>query len=427
MNNYEPTAAAARRYLLDLTPDRRAAAERFSAEIDAELSGEQFQADETGAWVDLIRGTDIKPEAVRWLWNGWLAAGKAQILGGQPGVGKSTLAMALAATLSTGGRWPDGTRSPVGSVVVWSGEDDPADTLVPRLLAMDADMRRIFFVADVLDNDGRRSFDPARDMEPLRCKLAEIGDVRLLIVDPIVSAIAGDSHKNAETRRGLQPLADLAASTRCAIIGITHFSKGTQGREPVDRIAGSLAFAALARVVMVAATEQKSDENPTPRRLLMRAKSNIGPDDGGFAYELRQDALPAHPGVVASSVSWGEAVNGSAREILAAAEAIPEGDDGAQVAAEKWLTDFLSKGPQPQRELKAAADAHCHAWSTVRRAKDRLGVRTRKVGGLNGRDGAAWCWHLPGGQDAQKTQGAQHCEMGTLASNEHLGDGGVEI
>jgi putative DNA primase/helicase len=64
-------------------------------------------------------------------------------------------------------------------------------------------------------------------MEPLRRKLAEIGGVRLLIVDPVVSAIAGDSHKNAEVRRGLQPLVDLAGSMHCALLGITHFSKGT--------------------------------------------------------------------------------------------------------------------------------------------------------------------------------------------------------
>lgn len=151
-----------------------------------------------GRTVSLIRGSDITPEAVTWIWHGWLAAGKMHVFGGAPGTGKTTISLVLAATITTGGRWPDGTRSPQGNIVIWSGEDDPADTLIPRLAQSGADLSRVYFVADVFEGSERRSFDPAKDMEPLRQKLEEIGDVRLLIVDPIVSAIAGDSHK---TRR----------------------------------------------------------------------------------------------------------------------------------------------------------------------------------------------------------------------------------
>jgi putative DNA primase/helicase len=158
------------------------------------------------------------------------------VFGGAPGTGKTTISMGLAATVTTGGRWPDGTRSIAGNVVIWSGEDDPADTLIPRLALSGADLSRVYFIADIREGNERRSFDPARDMEPLRRKLAEIGGVKLLIVDPVVSAIAGDSHKNAEVRRGLQPLVDLAGSMRCALLGITHFSKGTGGRDPVERL-----------------------------------------------------------------------------------------------------------------------------------------------------------------------------------------------
>ena len=104
-----------------------------------------------------------------------------------------------------------------------------------------------------------------------------------------MNAVAGDSHKNTETRRALQPLVELAASANAALLGITHFSKGTAGREPIERITGSIAFGALARVVMVAGKEaEKEDDDTPPRRFLARAKSNIGPDEGGFAYELQQ-------------------------------------------------------------------------------------------------------------------------------------------
>src|SRR5688572_410797 len=150
------------------------------------------------------------PEAVDWLWNGWLAAGKLHVLGGQPGTGKTTIALALAAAITTGGRWPDGSRAGLGSVVVWSGEDDPADTLAPRLRAAGADMQRVHFVQGVREGNQYHSFDPSQDVDALRTALAGLTDVRLLVVDPIVSAVSGDSHKNAEVRRGLQPLVDLA-------------------------------------------------------------------------------------------------------------------------------------------------------------------------------------------------------------------------
>jgi RecA-family ATPase len=102
--------------------------------------------------------------------------------------------------------------------------------------------------------------------------------VALLIVDPIVSAVMGDSHKNGEVRRGLQPLVDLAARHACALIGITHYSKGTTGRDPLERVTGSLAFGAVARVVMGTAKPTGPGE---PRRLV-RAKSNLEPYGGGL-------------------------------------------------------------------------------------------------------------------------------------------------
>ncbi len=374
---------------------------------------------EPKATVSLIRGDTLTPEPIDWLWSGWLAAGKMHILGGQAGTGKTTIALALAATLTTGGRWPDGSKAPVGNVVIWSGEDDPTDTLVPRLRAMDADMTRVHFVSGMVENGKPRSFDPASDMEILAVALQKIGNVRLLIVDPIVSAITGDSHKNSETRRGLQPLVDLAASLKCALLGITHFSKGTQGREPIDRITGSLAFAALARVVLVCAKETSSDDK-TSRRLLMRAKSNIGPDDGGFAYDLRQNELTDFPGVFTSSVQWGEAVEGSAREILAQAEAQPE-EGGALSDAQDWLRDFLAEGPQPQREIKAAADAHCHSWATVKRAQKVLGIVSYREGGI-GKAGA-WHWRLSGGETPKVLTESLRCSTLSgehLSKNEHL-------
>lgn len=365
--------------------------------------------------VELIRGCDVTPEAVSWIWPGWLAAGKMHVLGGAPGTGKTTIALALSATITTGGRWPDGNRAPCGNVVIWSGEDDPTDTLVPRLALSGADLSRVYFIADVREGKERRSFDPARDMPVLRHRLAEVGDVRLLIVDPIVSAIAGDSHKNAEVRRGLQPLVDLAASMRCALVGITHFSKGTGGRDPVERLTGSLAFGALARVVLVAAKQQEEGEDGRSVRLFLRAKSNIGPDDGGFEYDLQQGELKTHPGVFASSVLWGEAVEGAARELLASADSAGEDGEGGTLAdAKRFLADLLADNPMPVKAIKADADGAGYSWATIRRAQKALEVEACKTGMKGG-----WQWSLPR-RCAKPAEDAQQNSLSIFTQDEHL-------
>lgn len=365
--------------------------------------------------VAMLRGCDLKPEAIQWIWPGWLAAGKLHILGGAPSTGKTTIGMSLAATVTTRGNWPDGTYSPQGNVVIWSGEDDPADTLIPRLILSGADLSRVYFVGDVTDGNGKRSFDPARDMKPLADKLAEIGNVRLLIVDPIVSAIAGDSHKNAEVRRGLQPIVDLAGLMRCALVGITHFSKGTGGRDPVERITGSLAFGALARVVLVAARHQEEGEDGETKRVLLRAKSNIGPDDGGFEYDLQQGELSDHPGVVSSFVRWGIPVEGAARELLATADATgDDGDGGVRSDAERFLSDLLADGPLPTKTIRADADGAGYSWATIRRAQKSIGIEASKSGMKGG-----WQWSLPR-RCSTNPEDAQQNNVSTFKELEHL-------
>ncbi len=365
--------------------------------------------------VSLLNAADVKPEPVKWLWNGWLAAGKLHVLAGAPGTGKTTLALALAAALTTGGRWPDGTRADTGDVLIWSGEDDPADTLVPRLLACGADRRRVHIVDDVVERGERRSFDPAHDVEALRRAALELGlTVRLLIVDPIVSAVAVDSHKNGEVRRALQPLVDLAGDLGCAVLGISHFSKGTAGRDPIDRVTGSLAFGALARVVMATA---KMPDDAGGGRLLARAKSNIGPDTGGFQYDLEQCEVPGCPGVFNSRVLWGVAVEGSARDLLAQAETVDAGAQTERTEAEDWLRELLAGGPLAAKEVQRYASLAGLAWRTVRRAKDKLGIKPAKT-----RFDGGWEWALPS-KMAKTAEGVHTQSVDTFTESGHLRDG----
>lgn len=337
------------------------------------------------AAVVLASGVTLTPEPVEWLWPYWLAIGKVHIIAGAPGQGKTTIAVgAMAATVTTGGRWPDGSRCAPGNVVVWSGEDDAADTLLPRFIASGGDRSRIYFVQGTRTEDGLDPFDPARDMAALLQAIADIGGAKLVIVDPVVSAVTGDSHKNTEVRRALQPLVDAAAAGGFAVLGVTHFAKGGQGADPTQRVIGSVAFAAVARVVLVAAKVRGDDGED--RRILARSKSNIGPDDGGFEYFLEQ--VEALPGIQASRVTWGKPVEGSARELLT--DRAEDDEHAPRESAADFLREVLKDGPVPSKKVKAESQEAGHTWATVRRAADDLCVIKRKGGMSDG-----WYWSLP--------------------------------
>lgn len=343
--------------------------------------------------VTLLKGSDVVMRPIPWLWEGYLAGGKMTILAGSPGTGKTTAALALAATVTAGGLWPDGTKSEQGNIAVWSAEDDIADTLAPRLALAGADMTRVLFVSgtQTLDKDG--TFDPSRHMDALGQALEEAGGCRLLIVDPVVSAVAGDSHKNAEVRRGLQPLVDLASATGAAIIGITHLSKATEGRGPIDRISGSLAFGALARSVLMTAAGKDGDGTVT--RLLLRAKSNLSAVGGGFEYDIEQGEVEGASGVFASRVQWGEWVEGDARELLAEAEDSANGnDDDGPAETKDWLVGYLRDkgGYAARKEILAAARSAGFSERTVQRARKRAGI-THSVQGFGA--GKQSTWSLP--------------------------------
>lgn len=347
---------------------------------------------------------DITPEPINWLWDGWLARGKFHIFAGQAGTGKTTIALALAATISIGGRFPDGTISPVGNVLIWSGEDSAEDTLVPRLLAAGADLSKIHFISNVQHGNEIRSFDPSTDIPAMLEAAARIGDISLLIVDPVVNAIACDSHKNGEVRRALQPLVDFGEKLGCAVLGITHFTKNTKGKEPLERVTGSLAFGALARIVLVAA--RIADEN-TLKHIFCRTKSNIGIDHGGFEYDLHQKELEDHKGVFSSYALWRKAVGGSAMELLAESKSDSGGSEVDE--AEQFLRDALADGRMPQKEITKDYKGAGHSLSTIKRAKKRLGVISEKDGMTGG-----WFWKLPEERYEEVHEGDEEAQQNSV-------------
>ncbi len=334
-----------------------------------------------GDGVVLEAGDTLPMKPVDWLWPFWIAKGKVHLLAGAPGQGKTTIALAIAAIITIGGKFPDGASCELGSVVIWSGEDDPADTLKPRLIAAGADISRVHFITGSIIGGRTATFNPARDMDALLAAVNEIGDVQMLILDPMVSAITGDSHKNTEVRKDMQPLVDWAADSGAAIFGITHLSKGGKGADPAQRVLGSVAFVAVARVVMVAGKVEGDAANN--RRVLARSKSNIGPDGGGVEYRI--DQIEVASGIHASRVIWGETVQGSAKDLLTPGE---ESRGSALEAAQDFISKFLGDDLVPSNSVWEAGQAAGHAIRTLRRAAKVLKVTLKKT-----RDG--WFMGLP--------------------------------
>jgi len=342
------------------------------------------KSDENLPLVLILPATAFPPEDVRWLWPNWLARGKFHILAGVPGTGKTTLALTFAAIISRGGRWPDGPVAEAGDVLIWSGEDDINDTLVPRLLVAGADLWRVHFVTDVRERGKPvRPFDPATDMLGLVETAKKLPNLRLIVLDPFVSAVTGNSHNNTETRRGLQPVVDLAQQLDAALVGISHYAKGSAGRDPLERIAGSLAFGAVPRVALGAV---ESDDKNEPNRLV-RVKNTNGPVGGGFAYKMFGASVPECD-FAAQRIDWGEALEGSARDLMAVEQPDDTGD--ALEDAEAFLLDMLRDGPVATKEIRAAASAHGHKPRTVDRAKQTLNITATKAG-----FGGGWAWKLP--------------------------------
>jgi RecA-family ATPase len=335
---------------------------------------------------------DIEPKRIDFLWPGRIALGKHTAIAGEAGIGKSQLSDYVAAIVSRGGLWPCGEgRAPLGNVIIFSAEDGADDTIVPRLIAAGADVERVHIVSAVLQEDGkgRRTFNLQADLALLEREIVRIGDVALVIIDPISSYMGkADSHKNAEVRGALEPLSEMAARLNVAILSITHFSKAGAGNnsKALHRFIGSIAFVGAPRAAF-AVIEDPDNEG---RILLLHAKTNMGRKAQGLAYRLVQTIVgDPGQGIVASYVVWdSEPVALSADEALRASE--DGGDRSAAAEAEEFLRDLLRNGPATARDGEDHARALCISRRTLERARKKLGVIAEKAGLQEG-----WTWRLP--------------------------------
>ncbi len=337
---------------------------------------------------------DVKPQRVHWLWPGRIAIGKVTLLAGDPGLGKSVVTLDMAARVTAGVPWPDDPNgmNPPGSVVLLSAEDDVADTIRPRLDAAGADCGRVVAFQAVKDTDPEsdrswlRPFRLGGDLSVLGEVLDTLDSPRLVVVDPVTAFLGGvDSHKNAELRGLLAPLADLAATHRVAVVAVTHLNKNAQAAA-MYRAMGSLAFVAAARAVWAIV----KDKDDGARRLMLCLKSNLARDMLGLAFRIGEQHV-ANVGDV-PKIEWEpEPVE---IEIDAALAPDQEGAEERSALAEAgdWLADVLADDSVEAKEIRRRAGADGIAARTLSRAKHNLGVVAERSGfGRGGR----WVWRLP--------------------------------
>lgn len=375
--------------------------ERAAAKATARAAGESEGAEKSV----LTCLANVKALPVKWLWPSRIPLGKVTLLASDPGLGKTLVTLDVAARKSRGTAWPDAPGEPTapGSVILLSAEDDIPDTIVPRLAVAGADMTRIVALQGVEYRQGGKGyFNLAHDLPALEDAIQRTPDTRLVVIDPISAYLGGtDSHKNAEVRGLLAPLADLAARHGVAILAVTHLNKAGAGRA-MYRAMGSLAFVAMARagwLIVADATDPK-------RRLMLSLKSNLAEEPDGMAYHVVPVMLDGIGPV--ARVEWEPGpVNLMADDALAAAAVDPE-ERTARESAADWLRTILANGPIKTEDLKREAKDAGMAWATVRRAEKPAGARTRKQGfGAEG----AWYWFLPD----HAPEDAQHPDLSTLA------------
>jgi hypothetical protein len=377
---------AVRRRLLEVS--RRLAEGAYDDEDLADVTERATQAITTAMECDSIQAvsprklrltpaSSIAVRPVRWLWDGRIALGSFGLLGGREGIGKSLVGYTLAAELSRG-RLAGAFLGIKKAVVVVATEDSKAHTIIPRLMAAGADLTMVHFVTVVKAGADTELVLPV-DVPELARAIREVS-AALVLFDPLMSRLAAalDSHKDAEVRRALEPLAQLADETNTSLVGLIHVNKASTN-DPLTMLMASRAFAAVARFVLFAMVDPEDEQ----KRILGLAKSNLGRTDvPTLSYRIMSHrvAETAEGEVWTGRLEWlGEAA-GTIREAIQ--HTTTTGDKSATSAASEWLMDYLVAvgGSADSAEVKRAGAKAGHTADHVRRARERLRLKAVSVG-----------------------------------------------
>ena len=372
------------------------AADRLLTELEGapRWTPEDLQAEPIGRLL-----SEVRAEQVDWVWPRRIPRGKLSIWEGDPGVGKSAATTDVAARVSAGHPWPDGTPGEAGGVVLLSAKDGLADTIRPRLEAAGGDPSKVLALATVCDARGERLLSIPEDLSFVRLGIERV-DALLVVVDPLMAFLSGgvNSHRDQDVRRALAPLAALAEDTGAAVVVVRHLTKAAGGHT-LYRGGGSIGIIGAARSALLVA-KHPEDEN---LRVLAGLKSNLGPLAPSLAFTLAGTTSGA------VRVEWkGETPHTAAA--LLAPPADPE-ERSALAEAKDFLRNVLGDGPRWSKTvMNEARDAEI-SEITLKRAKRELGIISSKQA-----DGT-WIWRLP---EREGIEGGQAPKDDLLDPVEHV-------
>ncbi len=378
--------------------DAVAAFDRTKSVADAPRSG----------GIVAVRVADVKAERVRWLWPKRLPLGKLVVLDGDPGLGKSTLTLDIAARVTRGAKMPDSDEErPPAAVLIASLEDDVADTIRPRLEAAGADLQRVFDVRTVRGRAQERLLVLPDDVQAIEAAIVQHG-AALVVIDPVMAILSGqtDAHRDQDVRGALAPLAAVAARTGACIVIVRHLNKSAGG-SAIYRGGGSIGIIGAARAGLLVA--RNPDDPTSADRVFAVTKSNLGPEAPSLAFRLVP--VPEHD---VARVEWLGESKHSAEDLVA----VHKGGTSPRNTAEDFLREMLADGPVPALDVLKAAAAEDIATRTVYRAKKALGVLSKK----DGMDGG-WRWRLPESGDAEDRHDST--KMANLGGGDLRGQFGI--
>ena len=311
----------------------------------------------------MIRMSEVQSQEIEWLWYPFIPYGKLTIIQGDPGDGKTTMVLNLAAKLSKGEALDENMKvtEPV-NVIYQTAEDGLADTVKPRLELAGADCERIIVI------DGS---DKSLSMVDERLEQAIVRTgARLLILDPIQAYLGGgmDMNRANEARDMTKKLGALAEKTKCAIILIGHMNKAS-GNKAAYRGMGSIDFFAVARsVLLVGRVEGESNT-----RAVVQIKNNLAAFGHPKAFALSEDGF-----------KWLGDYEITVDEVLGGIT--PKANKMEQ--AKQMLRELAeTQSAVLSNEIFDRANELGISKRTLENAKKELGVQTRKINN-------AWYWEL---------------------------------
>jgi len=342
--------------------------------------------------------SDIPAKATDWLIPGWLATSEEQALVGPTGCGKSLLICTLAARISNPenkNAWPPEPRLSQGGRVVIINKEDPSDSaLIPRLMAANANLDNISILKKVKTFRGFAPVNLAEHLPDIEDALNDHVDVRLVVIDNITSLYTRDgAKKKTPLPAVMERLRELAVEKRFALLLVSHLKKSGRDKEPISNIAGPLGFITSPRLIMQVGHYGEDDSSTC---VLTRSKTSYCSNHGGFLYSVDDiDVGKDGNSIPAGRLVWHGAIAGSARSLLAPSSSGDEamGRDRKRGIARQFLTEFLSEGPKPKKDVVHAAAEQGISTATLERAAQSLAVIREKE--RNAGPSSGFVWSLP--------------------------------